>query len=897
MVGHSLMNCLSGEDLMKTFYTPARIFTLGLYSSRLKEAAMKASKINLRVVAFVMVVLCCGLAANAQSVTVSPSNLSFGVPAGSTMSAAQAVNISVNGTGNTLTVTSVGITVNNEATGTADFTQTNTCSGTVSAPGSCTVSVTFTPSAPAGVLESATLNVTYTLGIGGGEGSTTASVPLTGALGAIRLFDPVNVANSNLNATLSSLVTFDSTTLTLSCPASPTATLSSSPDGGGNVLVDNFATLAVNGNPFGSGSPAGNVCTGGTFDVLSGTIDEQDCFTTNYQSPAGSGALNGDDPDTFTNALNSVLQTYDGNPNNAGGVSPINVSAAFTNEGATTPTAMFSLLDGGGYVTSTTLFLVTSCSLTNATSGSETGNPTNQQPSQTLSFDTVVDHLDQYAFNYSLVPANATITNPDATPVVTNNSITQAEYSALVLDSPFAGTACIPLASLGGNCARKTQVCTLPGSGTASGANCPQITAGADFLYTATFDPYTPLNTPGTTFGFLEFNDAGGCPLEGPEANSSCPQNGLVSFSGPGINTGGRGAGSTNSSVILVANVVPPTTTVAVTPFFTSGSTNWTNANPTVTFTANPAALTSYVAPINFIEYGVNSTSQGLPPTFPIPFPGNSTFSADTTFTVASCPSTIPELPIPPSFGPESATLGPYANGASNLLHYSTTDCAATHELLFTDNNGSWSTSFKSLTLTTDALPPAISITAPAASQAYPAYQKVKAAYACTDTESGVANCAGTLPLNSYIDTTPTNGLSTPKSFTVNAVDNVGNAAPALTVNYSVSCNYAAVGISPSTTKRPGWVNISASVIDCKSAPQNVKVQFSVSGPIGKNCSNASSVLFTTPPFTIKSGASNSITFPFPIAKNACAGSYTVTTTTLQGSTTIDTVNATLTVQ
>jgi hypothetical protein len=229
-------------------------------------------------------------------------------------------------------------------------------------------------------------------------------------------------------------------------------------------------------------------------------------------------------------------------------------------------------------------------------------------------------------------------------------------------------------------------------------------------------------------------------------------------------------------------------------------------------------------------------------------------------------------------------------------LHYSTIDCNATHELQFTFANLSWSTSWKSLTLQADTQPPAISITAPAAVAAYPAYQKVKAAYACTDTESGVANCTGTLPVNSYIDTTPTNGLSTPKSFTVNAVDNVGNGAPPLTVNYSVSCNYAAVGISPSTVTRPGLVNISASVIDCMSAPQNVKVQFSVSGPIGKNCSNASSILLTTPPFTIKSGTSSSITFPFPIAKNACAGAYTVTTTTLQGSTTIGTVNSTLTV-
>ncbi len=876
---------------MKMEGNSGRIFALALCPSHLKEAGMNALRINLCVVAFLTVVLCCGVAANAQSVTVSPGNLSFGVPTGSTVSAAEAVNFSVSGTGNTLTVTSIAITPNNAATGANDFAQTNTCSTTISAPGSCSFSVTFTPtlSNGAGVLESATLNITYTTSM---SGNATASVPLTGALGAIRLFDPVYEANSNVNATLSSLVTFDSTTLTLSCPASPTAVVSSSPDGSGYVLVDNFMTLVTGLNPTtqtNASNLVGNVCPGNLGNPSD--AGQPDCFTSAYQGPASGNDLDGLDPDTFTNPGNTN-PFLTGAP---GGVPPINVSellAALGSQGQAT----FSLLDGGGKVTSTTLFLVTSCSLTNATSGSETGNPTNLQPSQTLSFDTVVNHLDQYAFNYSLVPANASITNPDATPVVTNISIPPGTYTTMVADTPFANTSCIPLASLGGNCALKTQVCAppLPSTAPAAGIYCPQ-TSAPDFLFTSTFDPVTPISNPNSTFGFLEFNDAGSCPLEGPEANSSCPQNGLVSFSGPGSNSGGRGAGSTNSSVILVANVTPPTTTVVVSPFYSTGpASGWTNGSPTVTFTGNPAAQTSYVAPISFIEYGVNPTSEGLPPTFPIPFAGNSTFSADTTFTAASCPSTIPALPIPPSFGPESATLGPYTDGYAYLLHYSTTDCAATHELLFT-YNGSWSTSFKSLALTTDALPPAISITAPAASTAYPAYQKVKAAYACTDTESGVASCSGTLPVNSYIDSTPTNGLSTPKSFTVNAVDNVGNAAP-LTVNYSVSCNYAAVGISPSTVTRPALVGITASVIDCMSAPQNVKVQFSVSGPIGRNCSNASSVLLTTPPFTIKSGASNSISFPFPIGKNACAGTYTVTTTTLQGSTTIDIVNSTLTV-
>jgi hypothetical protein len=201
-----------------------------------------------------------------------------------------------------------------------------------------------------------------------------------------------------------------------------------------------------------------------------------------------------------------------------------------------------------------------------------------------------------------------------------------------------------------------------------------------------------------------------------------------------------------------------------------------------------------------------------------------------------------------------------------------------------------------------DKKPPTISIASPV-SGVYTANQKVPSSYNCVDGGSGLAplpsGCngvgnSGPVASGSNIDTKPTNGLSTPKTFTVNSVDNVGNAAPASIVAYTVSCNYAAVGISPSTVTRPALINITTSVIDCMSAPQIVSVQFKLSGPLGKNCSHSSTVMFTTPPFTIKSGTSNSFTFPFLIAKNACAGTYTVTTTTLQGGSPIDVVTSAL---
>jgi len=869
---------------------------------------MRVCKVFVR--ALLLLTVACGMLdgqAHAQSPTVAVSpasnSLSFGVPTGSTMSAPQTVTISVGGSGS-VTVTGIMITPQAETVGgvsnsittpSSDFTETDTCgknpggSNSIAAPGSCAINVTFSATAPAGTLENATLTFTTSATDGG------FNFALTGAAGAIRVFDPVYAAESNPNAGLNALVAFNNTTLALSCPANPTATFSSSPDGSGYVLVDNFLTLNFGNTPPGTstGNLSGNVCTGNPQDN-----GRSDCFTTNYQSPAGGGGLNGQDPDTFTNPGNSVLTTQSGNANNAGGVPPINVAAQFASQ-STTPTATVTMLDGGGIVASSTLFLVTQCSLVNANTGTETGNPVNNQPTQTLSFDTVLNHLDQYAFDYSFAAAGGTLTNANSTPIVTNTSITPSAYSALVAGTPFQNTACIPVESLNGNCAIKTQVCQ--GSSGLSGTNCAQSTT-PDILFTATFDPVNTItsnqiNSNTSIPGFLEFSDMQNCPLEGPEANGPCPQNGLVNFSGPGENANRRGAGSTNSSMIPVLGVTPPTTTVKVTPLFVNGSTNWTNATPQAAFTGVPGATSPTVAPIQFVEYGVNPSGEmpPLPPTFPLPFAGNSTFpTADTVFTdPTTCPSTYPATA--PSFGPNTGSLGPFGDNSSNVLHYSTTDCANTHELQFTDTAGSWSTSFKSITLTTDASAPMISITTPAKGGSYNANQKVKANYSCVDTESGAATCAGPVLNNSNIDTTP-NGLTTTKTFTVNSTDNVGNAAAADTVMYTVNCSYAALTLSPSSVTRPALVIIGASVTDCVSAPQNVKVQFSLSGPIGKNCSPASQTLFTTPTFTIKSGTSSSVAFPFPILKAACAGTYAVTTTTLQGSSTIDTVTSTLTV-
>jgi hypothetical protein len=111
-----------------------------------------------------------------SGVTVAPGALNFGsVPVGST-SSAQTVTVS-NPTGSAASVSSIAAT--------GDFAQTSTCGSSIAANGSCTVSVTFKPTATGartgtltvnagGTSNSVSLSGTGTSG-GGGSGTLTAS--------------------------------------------------------------------------------------------------------------------------------------------------------------------------------------------------------------------------------------------------------------------------------------------------------------------------------------------------------------------------------------------------------------------------------------------------------------------------------------------------------------------------------------------------------------------------------------------------------------------------------------------------------------------------------------------------------------------------------------------------
>ena len=169
----------------------------------------------------------------------------------------------------------------------------NSCTGTMTAPATCQVSVIFSSSS--NILQTATLTISGS--ISGSQFEVLGRVNLSGAFGAIKLFDSTSVESSFNGVSFTNLYNIGSSSLNLSCPSSPTAFVSGTPgyvpgtEGGagplGNVFVDNYILLEIKGSPvttylgsfnngpvgysavyqnpgngLGQASPPGNVCQG-----------------------------------------------------------------------------------------------------------------------------------------------------------------------------------------------------------------------------------------------------------------------------------------------------------------------------------------------------------------------------------------------------------------------------------------------------------------------------------------------------------------------------------------------------------------------------------------------------------------------------------------------------------
>lgn len=648
------------------------------------------------------------------------------------------------------------------------------------------------------------------------------------AQNAIELFPPVNARNSLLGTGVQTPNDFNTVLLNLSCAAPISAVLSSTPDGTGNLIVDNYLTFGA------GGATPTNVCAGGSMDP-----NQPDCFTGYWIADVFSEL--GQDPDQYVATQ---------------GVPPINVSSLLSPGPIQ---ASVTLADTGGYYGSSTIYLVTSCTPEGvAGPGNITGNPISQnnptpsQLTQGYPFNPTTNQVVQFTYDLSQSQQNGNLQITDGTvPSTTDTPLNPATFSSTYLNgTSFATANCLLHTGEVFNgspaCKLYTLTCQQGNNPQQAGALCP-VSKAKDEIFKESFDgpSFTLQDHQGV--GLLEASDDwGGSSCEFDPASGQggllCPQNLLTFFSGPGIYSSGGRSPNPNSTFISVAPVLEPVTTFTVTGLQPG---NWVNTyTPTVKFTVTPPTASGnnfIAAPIESLTFGTSGPNDVPPPDPPV--------SSDTTVTnTVACPAPGPQNPsVPPPFAVPSQTIPDISSDGNYVVHYLAQDCAGTEELKFTNSGGSWSTSFYTFPINVDTVAPQVA-TGPTLSPApstnggvansYPVGAKVTASYSCTDDRSGVVKCGtstfspGTLNTGTITTTVDTSTLG-PQTFTVNAVDAAGNAATPASVSYTV-----VPALPPA--------NLSIAKLAPPSAKEGSQLTYAiVAGDIGKQA--ASSVVITDP--------------------------------------------------
>ena len=633
---------------------------------------------------------------------------------------------------------------------------------------------------------------------------------------SIQLFGPVNVRPSASTTSFSNPAIFNSNTLSLSCPSSPSAVLSSTADSTGNLLVDNIINVTVMLDGVTTGPT--NVCTGGVVGGIPG--GGPSCFSTAYQGPASEGNLNGVDPDTLLPA---------------GGVGPIDISSLLTSG---SQQVKIDLVDYGGWLASSTLYLNTNCasggvSAPATISGNtiSSANPTTLN--QSFTFNPLANN--GISFQYDLTTAqNAGTLSidpngpiPSAGDMSLDPTIWQAVWAP---GTSFATSNCfvhdgeILADGKTPGCKLYTLTCTIGTGSDAKGINCPVSTDPNEAINDVFDGPAVTLSDH-QGMGFLMASEpwtGGACEFATGSGfeNSTCPQNVLSTFSGPGTFTNNATITHPNSTFITIWGIPEDLTTVTVAGMQPG---NWVKTqSPSVTFSAQPPSApgnASFVpSPIQSITYGISTADN-------VPTPG-APVAGDTTLTNAiECP-----LPAHPTI-PPATTFVTNANPPISVeadghyaLHYFAQDCAGTKELKFTNSGGSWSTNFYTFPINVDTAPPAVA-SGPTLSPAgpySPGQTGVTATFRCTDSLSGVVMCgsqsfpAGTLNTNNV--TVPVPISTTPGSYTfsVVAIDAAGNQSPTASTPYTVqqpaSDGQVVVTLASGTVTYPLGTNLEVQV-------------------------------------------------------------------------------------
>jgi hypothetical protein len=581
-------------------------------------------------------------------------------------------------------------------------------------------------------------------------------VALNGALGAFQLFTALNVNNS-----LFAGVTWDnntspgnpvnSTSVALSCPASPTALLSSSPDGFGNVFQDNTIRVTnVISSPASTVTTA-NVCYGGdqNFGQFTGfPAGTTNCFQAAYEG-AAAGFI-GDNPDVtvigegegatpFVNVYG--VQRLDlMSPPDVGDSGPIFPAVLVPGS----QTLKVELLDAGGLLGAATLHLVTNCTASGVTTGGTIVAPPLDKDSPgslnpTFPFNNTNGQHIQFAANY-LNSENTTLFVPNTVPQVADTAVPPASFAALVHGTSAGPAVCMRFngeldASNQPQCKAFTLTCII-GTGPASGTNCPQSTV-RNILFKATFDSIdTPtaqnqiaLDTgPGLVMGTDNWvASATNCTFEagGPLVNQLCPQDALTQFVGGDPIAGGT-TRTTNSTFIPVLNMPLPITLPVVTSanflgcFFPTVLPCWQKSpSVSVKFFASPAIYPFFnPLPANgFMPAPIQSVTFGTNPATAVPSVPDTTYAVPHDIELDNAGS----CPLVPggifttnntTITHDTATQLPFTEGRY-ILHFFATDCAATEELKFRVNSNptaNWA-SFKTVKLNIDLHAPTITVT------------------------------------------------------------------------------------------------------------------------------------------------------------------------------------------
>jgi uncharacterized repeat protein (TIGR01451 family) len=647
------------------------------------------------------------------------------------------------------------------------------------------------------------------------------------AQNGIKLLGSTFVRNSANGSSVTQPNTFNSPTISLSCPASGIhAVLSSTPDGSGNVLVDNFIRITVtNGNTMVSG-PA-NVCHGGATEVTPSGA-QNNCFNATYHD-AAQGFVGQD--------LSSYAAT--------GGVPPIDVSSMFV---AGTQQARIDLVDTGVLLTNAPLYLVTSCTQLGVTGPAMiTGNPIPGNGAgpdllnQDFDFDSTTGQEVGFTYDLSTSQTNGSLKVTDGTIPTTHDApldpaLWQSQYAT---GTSFATSSCLVHTGELFNglpaCKLYTLTCQVGTGVSAAGALCP-VSSLRDEVFSDKFTGPTFLlpDIPGpngktyhTGVGILMASEGwmgGPCRFDaasGLQADG-CPQNLLTNLTvtpaaTPLVATTMKrlglmalmelsiedsmdfdGTGTHPNSTFVSAIQVPQDLTTVTILGAHPGA--WVNSHaikagmvsePPMLPSTIPNSQNFVASPIKSITYGISPASMVPRTKFVVP--------GDVTLTnPVGCPMPAPQATM---FAPGTQTLTVAADGAY-ALHYFAQDCAGTEELKFNSTGGGgWSTSFYTVLVNVDTVLPVITsgptfsvapTTIGGVPSAFVLGQKVKVSYSCTDDRAGVATCGsasfgapGTLNTGVVTDVVDTLSVGQ-KTLTVMVTDAAGNIGTPAVVTYNV---------------------------------------------------------------------------------------------------------------